>query len=340
MKPNEGGVRGSINRSGIGANRRPVGDHLVLGTLFCVVSACAYSLTQAVLRSLSVQCDGILVLFVKETVTVLLVGPWIIQAVFRDRSVFPRGKTLWILVGVSLAVQWVANLVTLWALGVIGLAVTVPIMLGTNLTASALFGVMFLKESVTRYTAAVIVLIICAIAILSIGGAQVRGELTGAELSGLGLLRVSLAVLGTCLAGVIYGLFAVTVRVTVRETVPPFVLVFFVTGVGTVTFGPACFLWFGLDMMKTVPFADYGMMLLSGLANFVGFVMITKGLQVTPVVRANVIGASQTAFAAVLGFLIFNEPPTPMIITGVLLTGLGMILISRPVRKEEVIGEI
>ncbi len=340
MKPNEEGFRGSTNRSGIGANRRPVGDHLVLGTLFCLASACAYSLTQAVLRSLSVHCDGILVLFVKETVTVLLVGPWIIQAGFRDRSVFPRGKTFWILVGVSLGVQWIANLVMLWALGVIGLAVTVPIMLGTNLTSSAVFGWMFLKENVTKRTVAVMVLIVCAIAILSIGGAQVRGELSEIDLAGRSLFRVLLAVLGTCLAGVIFGLFAVTIRVNVRETVPPFVLVSFVTGVGTVTFGPACLLWLGIGAMREVPLADYRMMLLAGLTNFVGFVMITKGLQMTPVVRANVINASQTAFAAILGFLIFNEPPTPTIITGVALTALGMILISRPVKKEEVIGEI
>lgn len=315
-------------------------DHILLGALCCLTSACAYSATQAILRFLSGNFDPVLVLFVKETVTVVLVGPWVAWAVFRDRSLFPRGKTFWILVSVSMAVQWVANLVMLWALGVIGLAVTVPIMLGSNLTFSAVFGWLLLKEPVTKYTAGVIFLIVCAIVLLSLGGGQVGQEISEFELSGDALLKVVLAVAGTCVAGLIFGLFAVTIRLTVRQTVPPFVLVFFVTGVGTVTFGPFCLFWLGMDAMKAVPAADYGMMLLAGVTNFVGFVMITKGLQMTPVVRANVINASQTAFAAVLGFLVFNEPPTTAVVCGVLLTAVGMILISRPVKEEEVIGEI
>jgi drug/metabolite transporter (DMT)-like permease len=320
------------------------GDHVLLGALCCITSACAYSVTQALLRFLSVQSEEplyfILTLFVKETVTVILVGPWVAWAVLRNWSLFPRGKTFWILVGVSLAVQWIANLVMLWALGVIGLAVTVPIMLGSNLTFSALFGWLFLKEPVTKYTSCIILLIIFAITLLSFGGGQVGKDLSRFDLTGTGFARVAFAVLGTCLAGLIFGLFAVTIRLTVRETVPPFILVFFVTGVGTVTFGPVCFLCLGVDAMSAVPTTDYGMMLLAGVANFVGFVMITKGLQMTPVVRANVINASQTAFAAILGFLVFHEPPTVPVVCGVLLTAVGMVLISRPVKKEEVIGEI
>ena len=344
MKPIEPPMEGTDSANAAPRRAGPPGDHVLLGALCCITSACAYSLTQALLRFLSVQSEEslyfILTLFVKETVTVFLVGPWVAWAIFRGWASFPRGKTLWILIGVSLAVQWIANLVMLWALGVIGLAVTVPIMLGSNLTFSAVFGWFLLREPVTKYTAGIILLIIFAITLLSFGGGQVGKGLSDPEMTGADAFRVAAAVLGTCLAGLIFGLFATMIRLTVRETVPPFILIFFVTGVGTVTFGPVCFFCLGADALTAVPASDYGMMLLAGLTNFVGFVMITKGLQMTPVVRANVINASQTAFAAVLGFLVFHEPPTTAVVCGVLLTAVGMILISRPVKEEEVIGEI
>ena len=68
----------------------------------------------------------------------------------------------------------------------------------------------------------------------------------------------------------------------------------------------------------------------SGTLNLIAFLGITKGLQLTTVVHANVLNASQVAMAAMAGHFIFSEPLTGWLIGGVLLTIVGVVMIDRP----------
>ena len=73
-------------------------------------------------------------------------------------------------------------------------------------------------------------------------------------------------------------------------------------------------------------------MLAAGTLNLIGFLGITKGLELTTVVRANLLNASQVAMAAVAGTLLFGEPFTRWLFAGVCLTIVGVVLIDRPNR--------
>ena len=82
-------------------------------------------------------------------------------------------------------------------------------------------------------------------------------------------------------------------------------------------------------MLQTPP-EHFAWMYAAGFFNLLGFVAIIKGLQLTTVVHANVVNASQVALAAIAGILLFNEPRNPWLILGVGLTALGVVLIDRP----------
>ena len=77
-------------------------------------------------------------------------------------------------------------------------------------------------------------------------------------------------------------------------------------------------------------------MLAAGAANLLGFISITKGLQWTTIVRANMLNASQVAIGALAGLMLFKEPASPWLFLGVLLTVFGICLIDRPLVEEAV----
>jgi drug/metabolite transporter, DME family len=73
----------------------------------------------------------------------------------------------------------------------------------------------------------------------------------------------------------------------------------------------------------------------SGAFNLIGFLAITKGLQLTTVVHANVLNASQVALASLAGILWFEEPITAWLAGGVGLTIAGIALVDRPLSDAE-----
>ena len=71
-------------------------------------------------------------------------------------------------------------------------------------------------------------------------------------------------------------------------------------------------------------------MLAAGTFNLIAFLAITKGLQLTTVVHANVLNASQVTMLALAGVVIFKEAFNFWVLLGVCLTIVGMLLIPRP----------
>jgi drug/metabolite transporter (DMT)-like permease len=56
---------------------------------------------------------------------------------------------------------------------------------------------------------------------------------------------------------------------------------------------------------------------------------LTKSLQLTSVVYVNALNATQAALAALAGVLIFQEAFSPRLLQGVLLTILGLAILTR-----------
>jgi drug/metabolite transporter (DMT)-like permease len=71
-------------------------------------------------------------------------------------------------------------------------------------------------------------------------------------------------------------------------------------------------------------------MVFCGTLNLLAYLAIIKGLELTSVVRANVLSASQVAMAAVAGLLFFREAASPVLVAGVAMTIAGMVMIGRP----------
>jgi len=299
----------------------------VAGTLCCAVAAVTYTVASICMRQLrAIGCDPMWATCNKEAVTVAVVGPWLISEALRGRRIFPPRRMLATLLLVGLAVQWGGNLCSQWAYGLVGLGIVITANVGAMLTAAAIMGRLFLGERVSLRSAAAVALLLASLGLLGLG-AEGAGKAISPD---AGPWLVALAVGAACIAGVIYAVLSITIRHAVTGTTRLSLLVVAITGVGVLTLGPACIGRLGAAHLLRTPPEHFAWMAAAGIFNLVGFLSITKGLQLTTVLHANVLNASQVAMAAVAGVVIFAEPPNPWLILGVCLTVLGIVLIGRP----------
>jgi len=321
---------GGVNRSTSARPATVLGlDPVLAGTVCCLVSALGYTGTHLCGRQLSdLQADPMWVICIKESVTVIVVGPWLLYRAFRRRRVLPPRRVLAALVLVGLAVQLAGNVPSQWAYGVVGLAITVPAIFAVMLIASAVMGLVFLGERVSRQSAAAIGLLVASIMLLSLGA----GEAGKALAKSADPWLVPLGVAAACLAGAMYATLTVVIRNAVTGRVPAATIVFITTGMGVLSLGILCIGRLGIEQLLDTPPDKFAWMLASGTLNLVAFLAIAKGLQLTTVVRANVLSASQVAMAAVAGMAFFGESRSPWLIAGIVLTVVGVVLIDRPGR--------
>ena len=76
----------------------------------------------------------------------------------------------------------------------------------------------------------------------------------------------------------------------------------------------------------------------SGVFNLIAFAALTKALQMATVVFVNALNASQTAMAATIGVIFFQEPLTGSMLMGVLLTIFGLWQLRRRTRRDWTAG--
>ncbi|MHC4177066.1 MAG: EamA family transporter, partial [Planctomycetota bacterium] len=262
----------------------------------------------------------------KELVTVVAVGPWLLYRALRRLPTFPSRRVLITLVLVGLAVQLGANTGVQWAFGVVGLAVVVPAIFGVMLTASAVMGRVLLGERVSRRSAGAIALLLGALAFLSLA-AWTAGNKVSAE---SGPLLIALGIAAACMAGAIYAVLTITIRRAATGTTPVSAIVFLTTLMGILSLGPLSIQLLGTEELLGTPPGQLAWMYAAGTLNLIAFLAITKGLQLTTVVHANVLNATQVAMAAIAGVAIFAEPQTFWLLGGVAMTILGVVLIDRP----------
>lgn len=311
---------------------RPFGlDPVVAGTICCIASALLYTLTNICLRRLAVDCDRLLVNCVKELVTVVAVGPWLLVKVFRGRRFLPPPRMLALLIATGLVVQLLGNLSVLWAYGVegVGLAITTPAVFAAMLTGSAVLGYVCLGERVSTRSWGAIGLLIVAIGLLGKGALAA----TGASLAAAG--PILLGVAAGCLAGLTFALLGAVVRHASTHGVRVSTIVFLITGTGVVAFGVLSLTQVGLQKLLETPPVDFRWMLAAGASNLLAFLLITKGLQLTTLARANMLNASQVALGASAGILFFGESSNLWSVFGIVLTVLGLALVGRPPAAEQ-----
>jgi len=264
--------------------------------------------------------DPMWTIFVKETVTVLVVGPLLVVWYLRGRVSLPSVRSLSILVAAGLAVQLIGNVGLLWAMGIVGLAIALTIALAVSLISAAVLGTFFLRESITWRVMAGIGLLIAAIVCLRIGA--------GGGLAGLPAnpWMVLVAMLITCTAGITFGLLTIAIRYVAQRDTAVWFVVLVVTGCGTLALGILSWARFGVAELAATPREHLFWMAISGVLNLLGFISLSKGLQLTPVARANVLAASQVALAALAGWILFQEKVNPPVLVGFGLTIAALFL--------------
>lgn len=299
--------------------------HIGLG--FCVASALGYTIANVLLRSLSTNADHLLTIFVKESVAVVLLGPVILVLMLKGRFEWPSRRCTWLLVFAGIITQIGGNIPVLWSFSVVGMSIAVPIYIGMNLVGSALLGRIVLKEPVCIRTLCAIALLTVSVVLLNLGGSKAP-DLNEISL-GKQILGASAAVLG----GFCFAILAVSIRYALltsetSKTSTFWVVVLMIPAAGTYVFGPTIFFQSGFEVFLAVSPTHLGKMLAAGLVNFVAFIMLSKGLQMVPVVLVNITSTTQVAMGTLLGILIFHESLSVWLIAGLLTAMSGVMLIG------------
>ena len=327
-------------------------DPVVLGTLCGLASSILYTAANGFLRAVS-HCDPVWVSAVKTLPTALLMLPWMLHMHSRGlRAVPPAGVLAVIALG-GLAGQLGGNIPFQWALGIIGVALTVPLNLGGMIVFGTIIGRVFLHEQVTYRTVLAMLVLLVAVFVLFLGAENAHDALKDASLKDAGgatpettsqesppYWELALGVAAACLCGLAYAVLnAVNKYYVTRGHSLPGAL-FTVSIVGMVTLGSLSLRRIGLSGMLSTSPSDLGLMLLAGVCNAAAFVTLTKSLQLTSLVFVNALNATQATMAALMGILLFNEPPSPWLFTGVGLTIGGLLLMrKRRLPREPAIAE-
>jgi len=301
-----------------------------LGTTCCLLSALGYSAANVCLRqAAALQIDPAWVICIKEAVAVLVVGPWLLFRVMQGYRFPVTWRGLLILVVAGLGVQLLGNLNIQWAFGVVGLAISMPVVFGSMLIGSALIGLLVFRETLPPRSMLAVALVIIAIGLLGYGASRAdpsQEALPAAAHLPLVLAGIAAAMLG----GTMFATLGAALRHSGQTGVPVIVTVLVVTGMGFLSLGGISLVRLGPAQMAATDPGALGWMAASGVFNLVAFALIIKGLELTTLVHANVLNVSQAAIGALAGMVLFREPHNGWLLAGVGLTLVGIAIFRPP----------
>ncbi len=309
-------------------------DAVLLGTLFGVVSALAYTGTNLTLRRMAntQNIDWAIWVSCWKGVPAAIVA-WILVAYRAKRglSALPPKALVLPLVATGLFMQFIGNVSFQWALSLGGLALTVPLTFATLIGSGAVLGRMVLGEPITLRSAVAIGVLVMSIAVLSLGA----DDATGAMLAESSWLDIAAAVLAASLAGLAYGTCGVVIRRTMtgRHNVSLSGTLVLLSTTGVVGLGLASWLRLGTDRMWETTGPELADMLAAGCLNAIAFFACGAALMRLSVVRVNLINASQAAMCAAGGVMFFDEALSVWLVLGTLLTMGGLMLMERPANQ-------
>jgi drug/metabolite transporter (DMT)-like permease len=324
-------------------------DPILLGTLFNVVSALGYTAANVCLRDAGKTCDFAWICCVKAAPTALVAWLLIGRRAAVGLPALPSRSLLPALVVTGLVMQLGGNICFQWALPILGLSLSVPLVFGTLILGSALAGRAYLSEPITPRTAVAMLVLAAAIGILSWGAegggsaphpargveaqaaAAFGGDLTPflLRVAGSRAWLVALAVTVTCFSGFCYAASNVLIRRVAGAEVPLSATLMVMSTTGVVSLGLLAFWRIGWAGMAATTPHEWTSMLLAGAFNALAFFSLGIALERTPVTRTNLINASQVSMSAVAGMLLFGEQPTLAVVAGITLTVFGLAILRR-----------
>ena len=298
-------------------------DPVIAGTCLGIVSALSYTGANTALRSLA-EPGGLgwafWVACVKAVPASIVAWGLVARHRSRGRPVLPPWRTLGGLVAMGLFMQFGGNGMFQWALGHVGLAVTVPLTFATLISSGAFFGRVSLGEPIHPRTAVSMLVLLVAIVFLSAGAENAMSSLSGTS-RGI----VAAAIAAACVAGIGFGTSGVLIRHCVTGNVSLAMTIAVLCTSGVVGLGLASFVLMSPAEIATRTAADFPELLAAGCLNALAFFAVSEALRRIPVTRVNLLNASQTAMCAIVGIVWFDERLTPGIAAGIVLTIVGLL---------------
>lgn len=303
-------------------NSNSIFDWRWTAPLFGLLAAVGYTATNICLRSVT-EVESPFVAFVRAIPTLLLVLPLLLLRVFRGQALVAPKSHIILLIITGVFTQIFGNVLFQWSLGIIGLALSVPLVFGSMIIGSALIGALVLKEPINKSTSGAIVLLLAAVTILTIGA---QSEVRSLKLSEEQVGWVTLAVLGNLISGFAYSALGTVMRRGMKAGMSIEMTLLLLSLVGLTSLGTWSFWNYGFEYATTVTGREYAWMFGGGLLNAVSFYSLAIALKRLSVVYVHIINASQAAMAAAAGVMVFSEPLTGYLIFGIGLTAIGLLL--------------
>jgi drug/metabolite transporter (DMT)-like permease len=229
----------------------------------------------------------------------------------------PLRPLLW-LVAAAVVSQIGGKVVFQWALGVIGMALTVPLCLGGMIVSGAVAGWWMLGERVTTQNVVAMAVLIVAVAVLSLGAPKAQASLS--LITGSQPAWVLAGVAAALFSGLTYALLGVAIRNAARSGGPATATLVTVGLIGVLLLTPISYARIGLAGMRATPEVEWGMMIGAGLANAGAFLALIQSLKMTSVVHVNAVNATQATMASIAGIVMFKEAFSWALALGVMLS--------------------
>lgn len=306
--------------------RSTLHDPLLLGTAWVLLAAVGYTASNVFLRRAATTTDPAWACCIRAMPILVLALVGMARQALRGRSVWPTRHLVLPLTLAGISSQLLGNAAFQHALGVVGLAITVPLTFSTILVGGAILGRLWLGESITPRAVGAMGLLCLAIVLLSFGAGEASHSVVPQSNRPSG--AVAWALVAGCASGIAYAGTGVVIRRSVVAAVPVATIQFFISVWGVVGLGLLSAWRLGLPELLATPRPVVVDLLWAGGLNFLAFLGFGLGLKQISVVHANAVNSSQIAMAALAGVLFFGEPPSLALVLGLALTLVGLALMQ------------
>ncbi len=296
-------------------NKRRV--NVYFGILAGVGAAIAYTGANIYLRATATDVEPLLVSFIKALSTWACCAPLYFYGWRHYPQKLPDTQATFLLIGAAIFVQLCGSVGLQFALGLIGVALTIPLVMGTMVVTGAVLGRVYLGEPIQAVFA--LTLLIISIAVLGADAGTSHAHMQTVQKVLPVAWSTSVGVLAACLTGLTYSVLGVAIRRALREPVHPFTPIMFVTVTGIVILGPLVWWRLGWTGIVAVEFRQWMGMLWGGIFNALGFVCLSYAFKHLNMIYVSAINVSQVAMAAIAGVMIFGEPTTGFLLVGLLM---------------------
>lgn len=295
------------------------------GFILGSISSVGYSAANVFLRSVD-HCDAVWISCVKAMPTFAIMIPWLMIRYYNGHRKMPSLKAIAVLSFVAVVTHLFGNVGFQWSLDKIGIGIAVPLCLGMAIISGAVIDGVFMDAKPSGRTIVSMCFLIVSVIVLSLGGETafeaLKDESTAGSLLGWGIGSV-------VVAGIVYGAFGAVIKTAGRRGISQPMLMLIISTVGILFLSALSYQQGVFNTPGNLDVWNIGRMLLAGLCNTVAFVALVAALQLLPVTNVNLFNASQAAFGAITGVLIFAEPASPWMIAGILLTVVGLVIMKR-----------